>query len=287
MSNVPRVSIIIVNWNGRELLERCLASITARVSTPHEVIVVDNGSSDGTPAMVIEKFPAVKLIHNSTNRGFSAANNQGWTQAVSQAVFFLNADTELTVDPFPVLLENFERNDRIGAVAPRLLNPDGSFQASIRHWPRWSDQVITLLKLRHLLRRTPVMQRYYDQRYATASEPIDVDEIMGAAILARRETLVELGGWDEGYWIWFDDVDFCQRLHRAGWLVAYDPRTSLIHIGGSSFSQFLSLTKHVWFIKSLARYARKYWSPLAALSLWPFFVVSYLLTVLQTAIKPR
>lgn len=287
MSDLPRVSIIIVSWNGRELLERCLTSIAAHVTTPHEVIVVDNASTDGTPEMVKKQFSTVTLIRNTSNRGFSVANNQGWSRARGTYVLFVNSDTEFTQDPCNHLLSNFDDHSHVGAVAPRLLNTDGSIQASIRHWPRWGDQVITLLKMRHLLRWTPTMQRYYDQRYQSATEPIVVDEIMGAAILMSRETLLEIGGWDEGYWIWFEDVDLCQRLYRANLKVLYDPRITIIHQGGSSFNRVLSLKKHLWFMKSLWRYTRKYWPPVQAWSLWPFFGLSYLLTTAQTAMKPR
>lgn len=281
------MSVIIVSWNGRDLVERCLTSFVNYVRTPHELIVVDNNSTDGTPAMISEKFPSVKLIRNSTNRGFSAANNQGAAEATAPVLFFLNSDTELLDDPLPILLTEVVSDENIGAVGPRLLNTDQSIQDSVRRFPSWSDQVMTLLKLRYLLRSTPTMKRYRDRTSQTALVPTTVDEVMGAAVLMRQTTFTRIGGWDEGYWIWFEDVDLCQRLRRANVSVRYVPAAQLIHHGGSSFGRVLSLKKQLWFMKSLFRYARKFWSPVSAYSLWIFFPVSYFLTGLQTLIKPR
>lgn len=287
MSSPPRVSIIIVSWNGRDLLARCLASLAHHVRTPYECIVVDNSSTDGTPDFIAKRFPTVRLIRNTTNRGFSAANNQGAGLATGQVLFFLNADTEAINDPLPALLVELEREATIGAVGPRLLNSDRSAQYSVRRFPRWSDQVVTLLKLRHVLRQTRVMSRYRNDSVHQATAAIAVDEVMGAAVMLRRRTFKELGGWDEGYWIWFEDVDLCQRLNRLHKKVLYAPTAQIIHHGGSSFGRVLNLKKQLWFMASLWRYARKYWSPVAAFSLWPIFFMSYLLTIVQTAIKPR
>lgn len=287
MSSAPRVSIIIVSWNGRDLVERCLASLAAHVRTSHEVIVVDNNSTDGTPDLVAKKFPEVRLIRNSSNRGFSAANNQAVAIASGEILFFLNSDTEVSDDPLPGLLDELTSSSEIGAVGPRLLNPDQSIQDSVRHFPKWGDQVLTLLKLRHFLRDTSVMRQYRNELSQTAKESTSVDEVMGAAIMIRRSTFITLGGWDEQYWIWFEDVDLCQRLHRLNLRVQYLPTVNIIHYGGSSFGRVLSLKKQLWFMRSLYRYARKFWSPVASLSLWIFFPVSYTLTVVQTIIKPR
>lgn len=287
MSSQPRVSIIIVSWNGRELLERCLRSLARHVTTAHEVIVVDNFSIDGTVASITKNFPLVKLIANQSNRGFSAANNQGLAIATGEVVCFLNADTEVQSDPFPLLITELTTSPRCGAVAPRLLNTDGSIQSSTRRFPRWPDQVITVLKLRHLFRRSSVMRRYRDGRAETANEPLSVDEAMGAALLLSRPALADVVGWDEGYWIWFEDVDMCQRLHRAGWDVRYVPAATVLHHGGTSFQQVVSLRKQWWFLRSLWRYTRQYWSPIAAGSLALLYPISYALTVIQSLLKPR
>ncbi len=287
MSSPPRVSIIIVSWNGRDLLARCLASLANHVQMPHEVIVVDNGSSDGTPDFVAKNFTTVRLIRNTANRGFSVANNQGAAAATGDFLLFLNADTEFIDDPLPTLIAVLEKDNAVGAVGPRLLNLDRSIQDSVRRFPRWGDQALTLLKLRWFLRHSAVMRRYRPAEFNQVERPVAVDEVMGAAIMLRRQTFVELGGWDDGYWIWFEDVDLCQRLHRRHQRVVYVPAAQIVHVGGSSFRQVVSLKKHLWFMASLWRYAKKYWSPLAALSLWPIMIISYFLTMLQTVIKPR
>ncbi len=287
MSSGPLVSVVIVSWNSRQLLQRCLASFRHWVQLPHEIIVVDNASTDQTPTMVEAEFPDVQLIVNRTNRGFAAANNQGFAIAAGQFIVCLNPDTELTEDLLTPLVDYAQTHPTVAFIGPEILNSDGSHQMSVRNFPGWGDQVITLLKLRHLLRQTPVMRRYLADPGAGQQTPIMVDQIMGACMLFPRWVLETLGDFDEGYWIWFEEVDWCQRAHRAGYGVVYLPTAHLVHWGGASFSQVLSLRKHVWLLRSLARYAKKYWSPLARWSLIALMPISYGLTIVQSLGKPR
>lgn len=280
----PEVSIVIVSWNVRELLLSCLRSIRSQVETSHEVVVVDNHSSDGTAEAVRSEFPEVRLISNGQNTGFAHANNQGWQKAKGRYIAFLNPDTEFINDPFPVLLQECSK-DHVGCVGPQLVNPDRSFQSSVRRFPTFADQALVLLKLRRLQRFFPALRSYVPRRENQDVE--SVDQIMGAAMVFPRSVLADGGSFDEGFWIWFEEVDLCQRLHDRGLTVRYVPSATVVHHGGQSFSQHYSVAKQVWFMKSLARYAQKHWSLRARIGLYVLMPVSYMLTMLIGLIKPK
>lgn len=285
--SAPLVSVIIVNWNACAHLRRCLASLRETLSYPHEIVVVDNASTDGSVEMVAKEFPAVRLVRNTSNRGFSAANNQGWQAAQSDYLVFLNADTEILADPFARAVEMMKHDDTIGCIGPKLLNPDHTFQSSVRRFPAFSDQLLILLKLRHFLAWTPWLRRYMVADQAAITSPQSVDQVMGAAIVIPRTVMTMIGGWDERYWIWFEDVDLCQRIIRTGKKVLYDPTAAIIHYGGQSFRQVVSLKKHRWLLQSLGRYVDQYWPRWSALAIRPFMGLSLVLTGLQMIVKPR
>ncbi len=283
----PEISIVIVSWNVRQLLGTCLRSLNQFVSTPHEVVVVDNHSHDGTVEMLRRDWPQVTVIANDRNAGFARANNQGWQRTVGPYICFLNPDTEFINDPFPGLLAELRHHPQTGCVSPRLLNQDRSTQPSVRRFPRLADQALVLLKLRSLANWFSPLRDYQVKTVDSNSGRQVVDQVMGAMMVLPRTVLADAGTFDEGYWIWFEEVDLCQRLKRRGYDVVYLPPATVVHIGGQSFNQHLSLAKHVWFLKSLARYVGHYWSPLRRYSLFLLFPLSYILTVLQTFVKPK
>lgn len=283
----PWLSVVIVSWNGRDLLAACLASLRTWLTYPHEIILVDNASSDGTPEMVARDFPNVRCIRNATNRGFAAANNQGLAASHGRFVACLNPDTELRQEPFRKMIDYLEAHPQVAFLGPHLLNPDGTHQPSVRNFPTWADQAITLLKLRKLLARKSVMRRYASDPAAGATQPTPVDQVMGACMVFPRSVIETIGDLDEGYWIWFEEVDWCQRARRAGFEVMYFPGAQVVHHGGTSFGQVLSLRKQWWWLRSLSRYIGKYWPAPAAWSLRLLMPLSYALTLLQTVFKPR
>ncbi len=282
MSDQPLVSFSIVSWNVRELLWSCLTSVERYVSQPHEIIVVDNASTDATVEMVKRDFPDVRLIANPNNRGFAAANNQALAQARGKFLVLLNPDTEITGDFLTPLIEYLTRHADCAAVAPEILNVDRSHQQSVRNFPTAADQVMVLLKLRHFFSGSRTMRRYLADPGAGQHQPLSVDQVMGACIVIPREKLDLIGGFDEGYWIWFEEVDWCQRAHRAGYSVVYHPGSQVIHRGGQSFHQVVSFKKQVWFIRSLQRYAHKYWSRFAQWAIAAVIPLNLLLSGFQT-----
>jgi N-acetylglucosaminyl-diphospho-decaprenol L-rhamnosyltransferase len=259
---MPDLSVIIVNWNVRDLLRRCLHSILANLPACQlEIIVVDNGSTDGSPEMVRTEFPQVHLLANPDNRGFTGANNQGLAVARGRYVLLLNPDTEVVGDALETLVAFADVHPDVGVVGPQLLNPDGTVQSSRRRFPTLATALLESTWLqpyapRRLLARYYVLDRPDD-------EVQDVDWVTGAALMARREAVEQVGPLDEGFFMYSEELDWCRRFRAAGWRVVYLPTARVIHHEGKSSEQVLP-ARHIHFQTSKIRYFRKYHGPAAA-----------------------
>ncbi|MBW4443220.1 MAG: glycosyltransferase family 2 protein [Plectolyngbya sp. WJT66-NPBG17] len=227
------VSIILVNYNGAEITIECLHSIQSQLhSVPYEVIVVDNASTDQSAASIEKAFPEVKLLRQSQNRGFGTGNNIGAKIASGKYLFLLNTDTILTSDLLPHLVEVIEKDSTIGIIGPKLLNPDGSLQLStarsISLWGEYQDlkQKIDYQKLE--------ARSHISEQFTTLQE---VDIVIGAALLIRRDLFESLGGFDETFFMYFEESDLCQRVREKGLKVIYTPSVNLIHLGGYSVNK--------------------------------------------------
>lgn len=241
MSDSLALSIIIVSWNVQHDLRACLDSLRANGETPHEVIVVDNASHDGTIAMLQQDFPDVRLIANSDNRGFAAANNQGLAVATGQFLLLLNPDTLVPEGGLGTLVSFASAHPEAGVVGPRLLNADGSLQHSCRRFPTvWA----ALFRHTFLGRFFPNAhwQREYLMSDWVHDAPREVDWVSGACLLIRREAFTQVGGLDEAFYWGSEDVDYCYRMHRAGWKVLYAPQPAVTHLIGRSTDQVLMPT---------------------------------------------
>jgi len=270
------LSVVIVSWNVRDLLRRCLSSLFADRSSslaPRiEVIVVDNGSVDGSAEMVRAEFPQVHLIVNPDNRGFPAANNQGIEVAQGRYVLLLNPDTEVLDDALAAMVGFADVHPDVGVVGPQLLNPDGSVQSSRRRFPTLATAFFESTWLqpyapRRLLERFYVLDRSDD-------EVQDVDWVTGAALMARREAIEQVGPLDEGFFMYSEELDWCRRFREAGWRVVYLPTAKIVHYVGKSSEQVLP-ARHIHFQTSKVRYVRKYHGPLAAEALRWFLLGNY------------
>lgn len=252
------ISIVIVSYNGREHLRRCLASLAAHPpAAESEVIVVDNDSRDGSAPMVVLDFPEVRLLRLPRNLGFAAGANRGIREASGEAVVLLNPDSEIEADPFAAMLAYLREHEDAGIVAPRLLNPDGSLQLSCRSFPSFSAALFNRYSL--LTRLFPGNR--YSKQYLLSDWQHDstreVDWVSGACLMVRRSLFDEIGLLDEGYFMYIEDVDLCQRAHRAGYQVVYLPQTSVIHHIGRSSRTLPSrsiLARH----RSMWHYYKKY-----------------------------
>ncbi len=219
----PWVSAIVVSWNRRDLLEAALRSLL-RCELPLEVIVVDNGSHDGSVAMVEERFPQVRLLRNEENVGFGRANNQGMAVARGRYFFLLNSDAEVLPGALEQMVAYAETHPGVGVVGARLRFPDGRWQAEGMAFPSlWTEFV----RMTGLDRVVTVGEHRGDQPYET-------DWVQGAAMLIRREVWESVGGFDEGFFLYGEEVDWCARIQAAGWRIAVVPQAEIIHHGGGS-----------------------------------------------------
>jgi hypothetical protein len=221
------VSIVIVSWNARAHLEACLKSIQrAAAGLSVETIVVDNGSADGSPELVRERFPWVRLTETGANLGFSKGNNVGIAQAEGRYLCLVNSDVVVLDGCLPSLVAFMDRESRVGLAGPRLLNSDGSLQASCRYFPTiWN----------HLGRLIGV-NRSLAHPACRATEPSEVDVLAGAFWLARATAVDQVGVLDERFFIYGEDLDWCKRFREAGWRTVYFPEAKAIHHGGASSS---------------------------------------------------
>jgi len=231
----PVLSICIVNWNTKDDLRFCLASLAANPpGVPHEVIVVDNASSDGSARMVSGEFVEVKLIANSENLQYARGNNQALQAARGEFLLLLNPDTEVRLHTLDRLLAFMRDHPDAGAAAPKLLNRDGSLQRSVRSFPTPAMLFFEATGLARLFPRSPRFGRYrmtfWD--YDTVRE---VDQPMASALLLRRAALDQVGLFDEQFPMFFNDVDLCYRLKAGGWKVYFVPEAEVVHkVGGST-----------------------------------------------------
>jgi GT2 family glycosyltransferase len=233
------LSIIIVNWNGRELLANCLASIgESPPSVPYEVMVVDNASTDQSVAW-LGSFEArallpqgcLRVIENEENLGFSKANNQAITLSRAPFVLLLNPDTEVLPGALDRLIATLRSDARIGACGPRLLNTDGSVQYSVwRNPPAPWDIVVSGIGIWRLiprrLRGEWLLGRHWDH-----ARRREVPMLFGAAMLARREMIADVGGLDERFHMYAEDNEWCLRMRRAGWRLVFEPDAEILHHG--------------------------------------------------------
>jgi N-acetylglucosaminyl-diphospho-decaprenol L-rhamnosyltransferase len=227
------LSIIIVSWNTSRLLENCLHSILANPPMlPFEIWVVDNASTDDSPRMVREKFPRVHLIENRENVGFARANNQAMQQCAGKYVLLLNPDTLVASGALQALVDFLAENSDAGAAGGRLRNPDGSLQISSHPQPTLSREFWRMFHL-------DVLAPYaaYPLTKWETDEPQEVDILMGACLVLRKECLNEVGLLDEDYFMYSEEVDLCHRILSAGWRLYWVPGAEVVHFGGQSSQQ--------------------------------------------------
>lgn len=252
------ISIIIVSWNVENLLNKCLASIyrnQGNVTT--EIFVIDNASTDKTVPMIKSFYPEVDLTVNPKNYGFAAANNQGMIKSRGKYVLLLNPDTELMAGTLEKMYQFMEKNSKIGVAGCKHLNSDLTLQASVRSFPTVKPILLIFTKLAKLMPGLKSLNQYllkdFNYKFSTT-----VDQVAGSFFMIRHEIIDQIGGLDERFFIWFEEVDFCKRVKEAGWEVWYNHAAQIVHHGGQSFSQELTIKKQVIFFKSAWYYFQKH-----------------------------
>jgi hypothetical protein len=230
------LSIIIVSYNTCQLLDDCLASI-ATAEAPVgglEVIVVDNASQDGSQAMVQRKYPEVCLLALAENLGFSAANNRGTAVSQGEYVLFLNSDTVVDPDALSKPVAFMRQHPQVGALTARLIYPNGQRDPdNHRGFPTPWNAVCHFSGLSKLLPNQPRYNGYF-QSYADFNQTHVVEVIAGSYMLMPRFLVDELDGWDETYFFYGEDIDFCYRINLAGYQIVYFPHATVLHYKGAS-----------------------------------------------------
>lgn len=228
------VSVIILNWNTRKLLQECLQTLTQpQNGVGVEVIVVDNASSDDSRDMARREFPQVTLIANPMNIGFGAGNNVGIPASTGRYVLFLNSDTQVTEGALKAMVDYADANPDVGILGPKLLNADGSLQYSCRQYPNLATGFLHNTPLGRLLPKNRFAADYLMKNWDHAT-PRNVDWVSGAALMIRRTLLDQIGGFDEDYYMYCEDVDLCWRANHADSRVTYLPDAIIYHYIGKS-----------------------------------------------------
>ncbi|NOH01791.1 MAG: glycosyltransferase family 2 protein [Chloroflexi bacterium] len=228
------IAVCIVNYNTRDLLRACLHSALAE--NPDEIVVVDDASADGSAEMVELDFPSVKLIRLNENIGYGAASNRAVKHCRSEHILLLNGDTVVKPGALRCLSRYLEACDSAALIGPRILNPDGSPQTSCFHFPTPPHIFLYLSGLYRLIPRIPLLRKFSFQK-ASAGSAGAVPWVLGAALAFRRETFEVLGGFDESFFMYFEEVDLCYRASRQGWQVHFVPGAEIVHVGGASTEQ--------------------------------------------------
>jgi GT2 family glycosyltransferase len=226
------LSVIVVNWNTRDLLMSCLRSLfSLTISSSTQVIVVDNDSSDGSATMVRDRFPQVKLIANASNLGFAAANNVALAHTSGDVVLFLNPDTEVRPGAIEAMLQYLSEHPGVGVLGTTLLNPDGSLQLSCHHY----------YSLIHSLMHNRLADAVAGRREFLAlnrgERAVDVDWMTGACLMIRESVLDVVGYFDPAFFVYGEEIDLQYRVKRAGYRVVFLPSPGIVHHVGQSAKQ--------------------------------------------------
>jgi GT2 family glycosyltransferase len=289
---VVDLSIIIVSWNVAGPLRACLDSILAspividgqedgKVSA--EILVVDSNSQDNTVEMLRCCYPQIKLLAQPDNVGFTRGNNIALHEATGRYLLLLNPDTEVLGRALATMVEFMDQHPNVGIIGPHTLNSDGTTQSTRRRFPNLATAFFESTWLQPYAPKS-LLDSYYYLNGNGVHETLDVDWVQGSALMARREVYAQIGGLDEGYIMYSEELDWCKRAKNAGWRVVYLGSADIIHHGGKSTEQVVARS-HVLFQQSKLRYFHKYHGMRVALVLRIFLIFNYLVQLLLETTK--
>jgi len=245
------ISFVIVNWNTRDLLRNCLRSIYETVrNVDFEIIIVDNGSSDGSVSMLTDEFPGIICVENRENRGFGAANNQAFAIMTGRYALLLNTDTIVTEKTVSELFSFMETHPDAAIAAGQLLNEDGSKQNSIAHPPTLLTLTTNTTVLEYLFPRTFPSKRYEHK------EPFEITSAVGACLIVRKTAMDDVGVFDERYFFFFEETDWTYRMKMEGWKIYHVPSARIYHLQGKSIGR--NIRSRVEFYRSRYKFFRKW-----------------------------
>jgi GT2 family glycosyltransferase len=247
---MPDLSIVIVSWNAKEYMRKCLSSLrTACTGLSTEIFVVDNASSDGTPDAVEQEFPEVRLIRNTVNAGFATANNIGMRMATGKYVALINSDVEVLAGCLQKMVSYLEQHPSVGMLGPKMLTPSGSAAPSCMRRPRLSIWLTHAVGLASLL---PTLSLQIQNPDSLGTR--DVDVLNGWFWMVRKEALDQVGLLDERFFMYGEDIDWCHRFWERGWKLVYFPEAKALHYGAAS-----SARAPVRFYVEMQRANLQYW----------------------------
>lgn len=277
------LSIVIVSWNGKDLTKNCLKSIFQNIpGIAPKVFVVDNGSNDGTQDMIAKEFPQVELIANNYNAGFAKANNQAINRMIAEKslsdfVLLLNQDMLVLHETLSDMVRFMREHPEAGVAGCHLVDEHGKTVSHVRRLPTLWDQAAILLKLPHIFPH--ILDRYLMSDFDYGNkEPQEVDSIRGSFFMIRKEVIEKLGGLDELYFFWFEEVDYCRQVKNAGWKVMYTGETTCVDFVGQSVKKVAQFKRQKMFTESMLKYFGK-WQPR-----WQWAVLQVLRVVALTGV---
>ena len=266
-----RLSIVIVNWNARKMLRNCVRSVTQHLDPKlDEIIVVDNGSDDGSADAIADEFPTLRLIRNPDNRGFAAANNQALAIARGRYVLLLNNDTLVHGDVLARSCHYLDTHGDVAVMGCRVLNDDGSMQPTCGQYP----SLVNLLLLTSglwKLRRPRFFGRYQMSDWNRDNER-DVDTVSGCYMLVRAGAIEDIGVLDEDFFFFGEETDWCKRFRDAGWGVRFAPVGYITHFGSVSARRH-NHKRDVMLSKAMVRLHRKHGGWPSAATVWSLLLV--------------
>lgn len=286
------LSIIIVSWNVRDILAECLDSIIASPVTLDadsqadvptvEMIVVDSDSNDGTVAMLQQHYPQVKVLPQTENVGYTRGNNIGFAAAHGRYHLLLNPDTLILGHALKQMVDYMDANPDVGILGPYTLNTNGTLQSSRRRFPTVAIGFFESTWLQPFAPKSVLRHYYMEDKPRIAT--IDVDWVQGSAMLGRKAVYEQIGGLDEGYVMFSEELDWCKRAKDAGWRVVFLCTAQVIHHGGQSTQQ-VTARKHIHFQESKLRYFRKYHGPRVTALLRVFLLANYAWQIAVEGVK--
>ena len=256
-SRLVDLSIIIVNWNVRDLLDACSPASPASDLDPadYEIVVIDSASADGSVDMLRAKHPSAISLPQAENIGFTRGNNIGLAQAKGKFLLLLNPDTEVSPNAITLMLDHLNAHPEVGIIGPHTLNSDGSHQSTRRRFPNLTTGIFESTWLASWA--PGMLERDYRLLDTPDDDIIEVDWVQGSALLLRRAVYLDIGGLDEGYTMYYEELDYCRRAKSAGWRVLYHGGAKIVHHSGKSSEQ-ASAAKQIHFQTSKLRYFRKH-----------------------------
>jgi GT2 family glycosyltransferase len=277
------LTIVVVTYKeGLDVLKACFDSVYASQNIRFELVIVDNGASAATKGL-LSSYDGATYLRNEENKGFAAAVNRGMHVGKGRYFLLLNPDTAFGSKVLLKMVTHLDEDAAVGVASSVIRYPDGSLQESIRRFPGFLDQLLMLLKVPRFV-KTKAFD-WYMMRDVDPLKTQDVDSIMGAFMFIRRELTEAIGYFDERYFIWFEEVDFCKMTDNAGWKIRHYADVEIMHLKGHAFNKIATLRKQRWIRESLRKYVGKHMGMGSWLFFWIFTPVFVALGHVTAIIK--